>query len=91
MRFNSKSLGFVVNFLLGVSWAIMLIGAYTSFTLNYTHSILFGLFSAIMGAIPGLIAIILLEHFITNQEKLYELKKQTKLLSRLIEKREERR
>ena len=89
MRFNSRSLGFVVNFLLGVSWAAMLIGAYSSFISLYSHSVMLAILSAAVGAIPGLIAVLLLEHFITSKEKLHELKKQTALLKQLIGERSE--
>ncbi len=87
MRFNSKSLGFVVNFLLGVSWALMLIGAMTSFLSFYHSSFLFAVLSAAVGAIPGLVGVLLLEYFITDKEKLHELKKQTALLEKLAKER----
>jgi hypothetical protein len=40
--------------------------------------------SAFVGAVPGLAAVLLLEHIITSKEKLYELKKQTRLLQKLL-------
>ena len=85
MRLDTRPLGFVINFLLGVSWAIMLMGALTSFLSFYHESILFALVSACIGAIPGLTAILLLEHIITNKEKLAELKKQTAILEKLVD------
>ncbi len=87
MRFGSKSLGFVINFLLGVSWALMLIGAMTSFLSSYHTSFIFAVLSAAVGAIPGLIGVLLLEYFITDKEKLHELKKQTALLKELTKER----
>jgi len=85
MRLEDKYLSFVVNFLLGVAWASVIIGAVTSFLSFYNDSILFGLISAFVGAIPGLVGVLLLELVITNKEKHLELKKQTALLKQLLE------
>ncbi len=84
MRLKDRSLGFVVNFLLGVAWAFVLIGAVTSFLAFYSTNLLFAIIAAFIGALPGLIGILLLEHIITNKEKHEELKKQTQLLEELV-------
>jgi uncharacterized membrane protein YeaQ/YmgE (transglycosylase-associated protein family) len=84
MRLEDRSLGFVVNFLLGVAWAFVLIGAVTSFLTFYSTSWFFAIVSALIGTLPGLIAVLLLEHIITNKEKYEELKKQTQLLEELV-------
>jgi zinc transporter ZupT len=83
MRLENRPLGFVINFLLGVSWAVMFLGAWTSFFSSYHDSFLVAVVFAFIGAVPGLIAVLLLEHIITNKEKLYELKKQTALLEEM--------
>ena len=83
MRFESRTLAFVINFLLGVAWAMMLLGASTSFLSFYETSFLFAVVSALIGAIPGLLGVLLLEYFITGKEKLEELKKQTALLEEM--------
>ena len=85
MRLENRPLGFVINFLLGVSWAVMLLGALTSFLSLYHESFLFAIVSAFVGAVPGLAAVLLLEHIITGKEKLDELKRQTVLLEKLLE------
>lgn len=77
---NHKVLGFIINFLLGIAWAATLLGAITSFLILYHDSIPYAIVSAAIGTIPGLVAILLIEHFITNQEILHELQKQTKLI-----------
>jgi RsiW-degrading membrane proteinase PrsW (M82 family) len=89
MRLENKTLGFVINFLLGVAWASMLIGAVTSFLSFYQNSFFFAVISALVGALPGLIAVLFLEHIITNKEQYSELKKQTKLLEKLLAQKEE--
>ncbi len=88
MRLKDKTLGFVVNFLLGVAWASVLIGAVSSFLSFYQTSLFFAIVSAFVGALPGLIAVLLLEYFITNKEKYLELKKQTKLLEQILTEKE---
>jgi len=89
MRLGARPLGFVVNFLLGVAWAFVLIGALTSFLTFYSTSFLFALFAALLGTLPGLLGIIFLENIITNKEKHEELKKQTKLLEKLVKQNKE--
>jgi len=84
MRLENRPLGFVINFLLGVSWAVMLLGALTSFLSLYHDSFIVAVISAFIGAVPGLVAVLFLEHIITNKEKLHELKKQTRLLQKLL-------
>jgi len=84
MRLTDKTLGFVINFLLGVAWAFVAIGAVSSFFSFYHTSILFAIVSGLIGALPGMVAILLLEHVITSKEKLTELKKQTFLLEQIL-------
>ena len=84
MRLEDRSLGFIVNFLLGVAWAFVLISAVTSFLSFYSTGWFFAIVSALVGALPGLIGILFLEHIITNKEKHEELKKQTQLLEELV-------
>jgi len=88
MRLENRPLGFVINFLLGVSWAVLLLGALTSFFSFFHDSLLFALVSSFIGAVPGLVAILLLEHIITGKEKLEELKRQTILLEKLADEKE---
>ena len=90
MRLKDRSLGFVVNFLLGVAWAFVLIGAVSSFLSFYQNSFFFAVVSAFVGALPGLVAVLLLEHIITNKEKYLELKKQTKLLEQILREKQDR-
>jgi len=88
MRLPKKPLGFVVNFLLGVSWAVAVLGALSSFLALYQASLFHAVVWGIIGAIPGIVLVLLLEHFITSQEKLAELRKQTRLLEALSERNE---
>ena len=84
MRLKEKPLGFVINFFLGVAWASVLIGVVTPFLYYFHTSFLDAVITSLIGAIPGLIGILLLEHIITIKEKYYEMQKQTKLLEKLL-------
>ncbi|MDM5270953.1 hypothetical protein PGH07_02030 [Sulfurovum sp. zt1-1] len=86
MRLKEKPLGFIINFFLGIAWASVLIGVATPFFSSYHFGLLDILISAFIGALPGLVVILLLEHIITIKEKHYELKKQTKILEQILEK-----
>ena len=88
MRLQNTPLSFVVNFLLGVAWAAVILGAITSFLAFYQDSFFLALISAFMGALPGLVSVLLLEHIITGKEKHLELKKQTELLKELLKQKE---
>jgi hypothetical protein len=88
MRLQNGPLSFVVNFLLGVAWASVLLGAITSFLAFYQESLLLALVSALIGALPGMVAVLLLEHIITAKERYLELKKQTALLEKILEQKE---
>ena len=84
MRLQNGPLSFVINFLLGAAWAAVLLGAITSFLAFYQDSFFVALVSALIGALPGMVAVLFLEHIITNKEKHLELKKQTALLEKLL-------
>ena len=88
MRLQNGPLSFVVNFLLGVAWAFVLLGAITSFLAFYQESLLLAFVSAFIGALPGMISVLLLEHIITGKERYLELKKQTALLEKILEQKE---
>ncbi len=86
MRLGNKSLSFIVNFLLGVAWATLLLGASSAFLTFYSISILSAIVASVVAMIPGMVIILLLEHFITSREKYMELKKQTVLLEEIVNK-----
>lgn len=89
MRLQTSKLNFVVNFFLGVAWALVLIGAVTSFLSFYQLSIVYALVSAVAAALPGLFMVLVLEHIITVQQQHEELKKQTELLEKLLIQKEQ--
>jgi len=88
MRLQNGPLSFVVNFLLGVAWAAVFLGAITSFLSFYHDSFLYAIISAFIGALPGMVAVLLLEHVITAKERHLELQKQTALLEKFLMQKE---
>lgn len=86
MRLKTTSLSRLTNFLLGVAWAMALLGAVTTFkTFLIDNNFIIAMFSAIVGATPGLLIVLFLEHLFIKSEKLEELRKQTKLLEKLVD------
>jgi uncharacterized membrane protein YeaQ/YmgE (transglycosylase-associated protein family) len=88
MRLGDKLLGFILNFLIGVAWASVLIGAVTSFFAFSSSSIITALIAAVTGALPGMVAVLLLEYIMLGQDKYEEMKKQTRLLEKLLEQKQ---
>jgi len=88
MRLQGIFLNFVLNFLIGVAWGVVFLGAFSfGFPLNY-ENIPFTVISIVIGMVPGLLLVVLLEHLITSKEKFAELKKQTLLLQKLLDEKE---
>jgi len=85
MRLKGTSLSFVINFLLGVAWATVFIGAVSTFLSFYSQSFLLAFVAALFAIVPGMIGVLLLEYFIVSRDKYIELQKQTVLLQKILE------
>ena len=86
MKLSTPLLSLLINFLLGASWAFAFIGATTIFFLFLHMGIFYALLGSFVAALPGLFFVLLIEYFLIRQEKLEELKKQTKLLEAIAHK-----
>jgi len=86
MRLSNSMLSLLINFLLGVSWGFALIGASILFINFLEVGIVYAIFGALIGALPFIFLVVILEYIILKQDILNELKKQTKLLNELKEK-----
>ena len=84
MRLSSPLLSLLVNFLLGASWAFALIGASILFFSLLNVGFIYAFIGAFLGALPALFMVLLIEYFLMREEKLKELRKQTKLLEELV-------
>lgn len=70
----------IISFLLGISWAFIVLGAYIVFKIFLFMGVGSALFFSILYIILGLFFILLLETMLTYKERLNESKKQTQLL-----------
>lgn len=87
MRLNNVLTGFALNFFLGVAWATVLIGIIVSFFAYYDQSMFVAILACFIGALPGLLVVLILEHVVTTKEKLQELQKHTKMSEEFHEKK----
>ncbi|OQX74019.1 MAG: hypothetical protein B6D59_03755 [Campylobacteraceae bacterium 4484_4] len=69
----------------GVSWGVVIIGAYLFFTLFWPFGLIVALIGAFFGATIGLFFVIFFEMAHISFERLKEEHKQTKHLKELIE------
>jgi purine-cytosine permease-like protein len=76
----------IVNFLLGASWAILLLGAAIIFKFSSFFGLIIAFFATLLYVIVALFLILFLDLYLVQKEKLREMKKQTKLLENLQQK-----
>jgi predicted membrane-bound spermidine synthase len=77
---------FLISFLSGVSWALVFLGGGLFFIIFSHFSFFTGLLGAFIGAVFGLFMVLIVEIFSVQIQKLEELKRQTKLLEKLLKK-----
>ncbi len=85
MRLQSRTLSFLINFLLGVAWALALIGILSSIFTYASFGILSMAVHALVWATPGLLFVLLLEYILAGFQRNEELRKQSRLLEELLE------
>ena len=73
----------IISFLLGISWAFIVIGAFIIFKLFFFMGVSAALFFSILFIIFGLFLVLLLETMLSYRERLDESKKQTQLLEEI--------
>jgi hypothetical protein len=81
---------FLISFLSGVSWALVLLGAISFFFIFSRFGFFVGFLSGFMGAVFGLFMVLIVEIFSIQIQKLEELKRQTKLLEEIFKKKSEK-
>jgi len=75
----------LISLLQGASWALVLIGAFSFFTALYPFGLFSGIIGAFLGSLGGLFFVVVFEIGNIQIEKLEEMKKQTKLLEKLVD------
>ena len=73
----------ILSFLLGISWAFIILGAYIVFKIFLFMGVGSALFFSILYVILGLFFILLLETMLVYKERSAESKKQTQLLEEI--------
>ncbi|MGB5964742.1 MAG: hypothetical protein WBF77_01380 [Sulfurimonadaceae bacterium] len=73
----------IISFLLGISWAFIVLGAFIIFKTFLFMGVSTALFFSILFVLFGLFLILLLETMLTYRERLDESKKQTQLLQEI--------
>ncbi|WP_458701431.1 hypothetical protein ACKGJI_04780 [Sulfurospirillum sp. 1307] len=76
----------LISLLQGASWAFAFLGGVTLYSFFSPFGLVFSLLAAFIGSLAGLFLVIILEIANIQFEKLYEIKKQTKLLEKIDEK-----
>lgn len=85
MRTSTKFLTFIINFLLGVAWAITLVGATYGFVTGFGAGFFYASVFTFLGSLPGLFLVVLLEFFYLKLDNYLEMQKQTQILSDILE------
>ena len=85
MRLKSRTLSFLINFLLGTAWALVLIGILSAIFTYAGFGILSVGIHALLWAIPGLFFVLLLEYILSGFQRNEELRRQSRLLEELLE------
>jgi len=85
MRLQISTLAKLISFLLGVAWAFVLLGVALTFFSYFRFSIVDAILFSFLGAIPGLLFVVLLEYILVSLQRFEEMKKQTKLLEELVD------
>jgi len=76
----------IISFLLGASWAIVILGALIIFKSFILLGIPLAIFLTILYIITSLFMILALDAFAVNRQRLEEARKQTKILEEIKEK-----
>ncbi|WP_292663384.1 hypothetical protein [Nitratifractor sp.] len=85
MRLRSRFLSILVNFLLGVAWAIALIGALSAILTYSSFGLLAAALHSMIWATPGLFLVLLLEYLLAGFQRTEELRRQGRVLDELLE------
>jgi len=84
MRLKRSLLGFLINFLLGVVWALAILTVTFTMRTYISVGIDIAIIISLFALLPSLFFIIILEFILSGEEKLEESRKQTKLLEEIL-------
>jgi predicted membrane protein len=75
---------FLINLLLGVAWAVTVLGAFLGFQSFYHYGIYTALVATLFGSLFGFILVVILEVIILQINRDKEIKKQTGILENIL-------
>lgn len=75
----------IISFLLGASWAIVILGALITFKISIFFGLALAIFFTILYIVTSLFMLLALDAFSINRQRFEESKKQTKLLEKLCD------
>jgi hypothetical protein len=75
---------FLISFLSGASWALVIFGAIKLFVSFLPFGFFTALLAGFVGSLAGLFLVLIVEMASIQAKKLEELKRQTKLLEKLV-------
>jgi len=84
MRLSSRNLSALINFLLGVFWALAFLGSLSALSVFQYAGILSSLVFAFLWGLPGIFGVLVMEYLLAGFERTEEIKKQTRLLEELL-------
>lgn len=84
MKLPPSALSRLINFLLGVAWAFVLLGISYIFLSYYRFSLIDALLLSLLGSLPGLFIVTILEYILVGLRRNEEITKQTKLLEEIL-------
>ncbi|WP_457605322.1 hypothetical protein [Nitratifractor sp.] len=88
MNLKPRALAFLISFLLGAAWALTIVGALSALFAYRPLGVPAMLFHAFLWAVPGLVSVLLLEYILAGFRRNEELKRQSELLERILQKLE---
>ena len=75
MRLQTEILSRLTSFMLGMAWALVLVGAVSAFYASVHVNLLTALLIGLLGAVPGLLLVLFLEYLLLKLKILEEEKK----------------
>jgi hypothetical protein len=85
MRLSSSKLAWLLSFLTGLFWAMVIIGFFRGLFSNWHIGFFYALASAFFWMIPGVLGVVFVEYLINGFERTEAIKEQNKLLKELLE------
>ena len=88
MRLSSTKLAWLLSFLTGLFWAMVVMGFFKGLFLNWDVGLFYALSSAFFWMLPGVLGVVLIEYISNGFERTEAIKEQNRLLKELLKSKE---